>query len=245
MNETLTFADLQDTGNAQAHLVLLAVARCANWETGECWPGVKTVAKMAKCSERTARSYLAKLEADGFIETVPQTRENGATSVSLLRLVGYADWIAALRTGKKSPKPKAVGKYVDIPPADLAPALSDLQGAPASTAAGGPCKQVAGAYEPSLEHKSNSCAGTRQANDFDLEVKKAAAQPELRLTPSDGGKWSAWLAILTPEQFNQAEASGELFVTAYWPDSKGARLVRIGKSSGLSERSRSMMGSDT
>ena len=169
MNETLTFADFQDTGNAQAHLVLLAVARCADWETGECWPGVKTIAKMAKCSERTARSYLAKLRDDGFIETESRKRDDGSTSTDLIRLVGYAEWIAASRAGRKGPKPKAVGKYVDIPPADIAGGSEGLPPPPASMLAAPPCKQVAGANEPSLEHKSNSSARTREADDLVLK----------------------------------------------------------------------------
>ena len=68
MNEPQTFVDLQDAGNAQAQLILQAVARHADWNTGQCYPSQDALAIMAKCTSRTVRAYLAKLEADGFIK---------------------------------------------------------------------------------------------------------------------------------------------------------------------------------
>lgn len=243
MNETLTFADLQDTGNAQAHLVLLAVARCAHWETGECWPGVKTIAKMAKCSERTARSYIAKLKDDGFIETESRARQDGSTTTDLIRLVGYAEWIASLRSGGKSPKPKSVEKYGDIPPANAAGGRQKLQPPPASMLAGPPCKQVAGANEPSLELESNQDARTREAPNIGLgSGKAAAAQPSITLTPDDGMKWSLWLNRLSDDERSMAERSGAIEVTAYWPDTDKARVIRIAEPKGLTERSKAIAG---
>lgn len=115
MNEPLTFADLQDAGNAQSHLILLAVARHADWDTGECFPCVKTLARMAKCSEKTARRHLARLEADSLIEREERKREDGGRAPDLIRLVGYKKWIETNRKGGRVNKPKSVPKYEDPP----------------------------------------------------------------------------------------------------------------------------------
>lgn len=118
MNEPQTFADLQDAGNAQAQLILQAIARHANWDTGICWPGDEALAKMAKCSVRTVQTYLGKLEQDGLISRKDQRSTRGTKLPRVITLVGYEVWISALREGGKVAKPKAVGKY-EQPPANL------------------------------------------------------------------------------------------------------------------------------
>ena len=111
MNETLTYVDLHDAGNAQAQLVLYAIARHANWDTGRCWPGQTVLARMSKCSERTLRTYLKKLEADGLIKIDERRDEHGARQSDMITLVGYEVWIKALRDGGKVEKPRQINAY--------------------------------------------------------------------------------------------------------------------------------------
>ena len=113
MNETLTWADLQDAGNAQAQLVLLAIARSADWETGEGYPDLKTIADRAKCSPRTAWTYVKKLADDGLITRVPRKRYDGGRASDLITLAGYCDWRRALREGGVVARPRALKKYAE------------------------------------------------------------------------------------------------------------------------------------
>lgn len=115
-HEPQTFCDLQDTGNAQSQLILQAIARHADWDTGEGFPSVKTLARMAKCSEKTARRHIAKLEADGFIEQEARYRkDDGGRSSNLIRLSEYKKWIEANRKGGRVNKPRTAKRY-DTPP---------------------------------------------------------------------------------------------------------------------------------
>ncbi len=125
-NEAQVWADLQDVGNPQAALVLQAIARHADWDTGRCWPSVKTIARMAKCSDRTAQRYIDRLATDGIIKVSPRFRDDGSQTSNILELVGYAEWQAALRTGGEVQRPKAIPQYRD----------DELPGRPPSASAG-------------------------------------------------------------------------------------------------------------
>lgn len=57
--------DAPATGSRKA--ILLALASRAN-DRGECWPSVKTLARDAGVSERTAQRTLRELAIDGWIE---------------------------------------------------------------------------------------------------------------------------------------------------------------------------------
>lgn len=111
MHETLTFVDLLDTGNAQAHLILLSIARHANWDKGTSWASQETLARMSKCTERTVRTYLARLEQDGFITRSERRDERGTKLNDEITLVGYADWIKSLREGGRVERPREVARY--------------------------------------------------------------------------------------------------------------------------------------
>jgi hypothetical protein len=164
MNETLTYVDLHDAGNAQAQLVLYAIARHANWDTGRCWPGQTVLARMAKCSERTLRTYLKKLEADGLIKIDERRDEHGARQSDLITLVGYEMWIKSLREGGKIEKPKKINDYSQ--PENLAGCLPEKNDdLPAKN--GEPTgKQVAGYKEPSLNNKIELDARAREDSKF-------------------------------------------------------------------------------
>lgn len=197
MNEPQTYADLQDAGNAQAQLILQAIARHADWNTGKCWPGDEAIAKMAKCSVRTVQTYLAKLEDDGLISREDRRSERGTKIPRLITLVGYEAWISALREGGQVSKPKVVGKY-EQPPENLSggppepPAKSAVTTGKLSAVTTG--KQVAG-QEHSLNVKSNQDARAREGlkSDFGSEgAKPSRALPCFTIQPADTS-WSAWI----------------------------------------------------
>jgi DNA-binding transcriptional ArsR family regulator len=160
------FADLQDVGNAQSHLVYLAIARHADWDTGECYPCVKTIARMAKCSEKTARRHLAKLEDDGLIEREPRKRKDGGRDADLLRMVNYKKWIDANRNGGRVEKPVRIAKYEDTP-------LVNVSRAPGQEVSRPPGQQgVQG-----KEHQSNSQKSDQRSVDLKSDSRKPAQAP--------------------------------------------------------------------
>jgi DNA-binding transcriptional MocR family regulator len=168
VNEPQTFADLQDAGNAQAQLILQAIARHANWEDGTCYPSQEALSKMAKCSDRTVRSYLAKLEKDGFITRSERRKGNGAKQSDLITLVGYAEWFAALRDGGKVQKPKAIQRY------EQAEELSGSQpeefsAPPGKLLSAPPGKQASGNKGTSLNDHRTKSAQARE--DFKSDLK--------------------------------------------------------------------------
>jgi hypothetical protein len=114
-HEPQTYVDLQDTGNAQSQLLLQAVARHCDWDTGICHPSVAVLARMAKCSDKTVRRHLAKLEFDGFIVMSEREREDGSQGANKITLLGYAEWIKANRDGGNVPRPRKANRYERAP----------------------------------------------------------------------------------------------------------------------------------
>lgn len=181
-SEPQTFADLQDAGCAQSQLVLQAIARHANWDTGVCFPSLREIARMAKCSIPTARRHLHKLRDDGFVALGAGRRNDGGQSSNTITLVGYADWIAAVRSGGIVAKPRRSQRYVesdlghdtdpvlgqenaarthaenDTPPLKMraTPPPLNLIGGPSQQVIGAPSQQVIGAYELHLNPHINS-----------------------------------------------------------------------------------------
>lgn len=127
-HEPQTYVDLQDTGNAQSQLLLYAVARHADWDTGICYPRVAVLARMGKCSDKTARRHLSKLELDGFIVTEERQREDGSQGANKIVLVGYAEWIKANRDGGNVAKPRKAARYDRAPSQQNGPGQSDQGG---------------------------------------------------------------------------------------------------------------------
>ena len=50
---------------------------------GNCWPGIKTIAKDLKLSPRTVQRALNDLERAGYIERQQRYRENGSRTSNL------------------------------------------------------------------------------------------------------------------------------------------------------------------
>lgn len=168
MNEPQTFVDLQDAGNAQAQLILQAVARHADWNTGVCWPGEDAIAKMAKCSTRTVRTYLARLEHDGLITREDRRSEGGVKLRKIITLVGYEEWIGALRQGGKVAKPKAVSKYEQPAESLSGGPEENLSGTIGSLSSGTIGNIASGTKEHSLNIKSNKSARAREDSKIGL-----------------------------------------------------------------------------
>lgn len=119
-NLTQAYVDLLDAGNAQAQLLMKAIAQHADWKTGEAFPGVRSLAEIGKCSMKTVRRYLKRLEGDGLIALDQRYQdaedENGRQTSSRITLMGYAEWAAAVRDGGTGRKPVRVRKYEGSPP---------------------------------------------------------------------------------------------------------------------------------
>jgi hypothetical protein len=60
---------------------------------------------------RTVRRYLDKLQADGLISIEERRDENGHRQSDLITLIGYQEWVTALRNGGKVDKPKEIKGY--------------------------------------------------------------------------------------------------------------------------------------
>lgn len=161
MNEPQTFVDLQDAGNAQAQLILQAIARHADWDSGECYPSQDAISRMSKCSVRTVRRYLAKLEIDGFISRDERRKDNGAMQSDIIKLVGYEQWITALREGGNVGKPKEAKRY-EQPDKLSAPPQDKLSATPGQQVSYPPGQQVSAYKQTSLNTHRTKDAHARE-----------------------------------------------------------------------------------
>jgi hypothetical protein len=75
-NKLLTAVGDNSKTTGSARLILLALADRAN-KKGECWPGIKCIAKFANVSERTVKDYLKVFTKIGLIRIDPRRAENG------------------------------------------------------------------------------------------------------------------------------------------------------------------------
>ena len=65
--------------------VYIYLADRAN-KDGECWPGIRTIARELKLSQSTVRRALKDLRKEGLVETEQRCRERGGSSSLLFRL---------------------------------------------------------------------------------------------------------------------------------------------------------------
>jgi len=242
MNETLHWADLQDAGNAQAQLVLYAIARHANWTTGECFPKQEDLARMAKCTDRTVRTYLKVLEDQGLIERSVRTREDGGKTSDLIRLKGFAEWVQALRTGGRVSAPKAAPTPLEN--------ISDTPGSVASSppgkqASAPPGKQVSGLIDELSKEQSIEPSAPERASDKGAR-SPVAAKPVAAVSIRQGeGAFAAWIEHLKKigrdDLATDARDAGEMLVSRRWPN-EGDMPLSIPQPKGLSDVSKRMMG---
>lgn len=67
-------------------LVFLSLADHAN-DQGVCWPSQETLARKARCSERTVKRIIARLKAEGFLEVVQRWLPNHQPTSNNYRLI--------------------------------------------------------------------------------------------------------------------------------------------------------------
>jgi hypothetical protein len=78
--------------SAGQKLALRAIARFADWGTGECFPGEARLADEMGCSTRTVRRHMSALEERGIIAAKRRARERGRGSYTqVIVLVEYAN----------------------------------------------------------------------------------------------------------------------------------------------------------
>lgn len=207
MHETLAFVDLIEAGNAQAQLLLYAIARHADSDTGACEVSQSVLARMGKCSLRTCRNYLAKLEEDNLISRAGRFDEAGARLSDEITLVGYQGWISTIRKGGVVQAPRIINSYeraanlADTPPANSAGygSLKDqdnLDTPPANLAAP-PGKQVA-AYKEINNKLINNKYSLSVSENFYQQLIEAAApcldNPETTLGLMNEGTPQSWIS---------------------------------------------------
>lgn len=241
MNATLTWVDAQDAGNAQAQLILQAIARHADWETGEAHPSRERIAMMAKCSKRTVNRYIDKLESDGLIERLPQSRANGSQTANVYRLVGYVEWAKAVHNGGVVAKPKRVEKY-DEPgcqPDKGVGCQSDTRGVtPADTGGVTPADTPRTSLELSIEQTGASAPATHGAARSSPEVKQ---DPQI-IFPDDNN-WRLWLNWMADngrkEIADACENEGAMVIFAPRPMT-GVRSPMLAPEAGTEKRDKLM-----
>ena len=79
-------ADVWDNGpeNANEVAVLVCLANFADDDGGNCFPGVRRIARMTRYSERTVIRVLARLERDGWMRILQRGNGAGNTSEYLI-----------------------------------------------------------------------------------------------------------------------------------------------------------------
>lgn len=227
-HEPQTWVDLQDTGNAQSQLLLQAVARHADWDTGRCFPAAKTLARMAKCSEKTVRRHLEKLQQDGFVEISERHRDDGSQASNLFVLVGYADWIAAARDGGLIARPKRAPRYRDdalgsdedtrsLAGSKANKSRVDNLTTPSDSLTRAPGQQVTTPNEHFIEQEDSPYPQGGKEDDYDSEDQQSTSPQSRRLIAAltDWGKCDPavrhlLIPILAARRFSAADALGDL-----------------------------------
>lgn len=75
-----------DVDDPRKLLVLLAIADAANRDGTNAYPGIRTIARYARCSERTAQRCLRDLEAEGHIIITKTSRQHAPVTYSVCGL---------------------------------------------------------------------------------------------------------------------------------------------------------------
>ena len=247
LNAPQTWAWNQDAGNAQAQLILIAIASFADVKTGEAWPSRERLAEMSKCTARTITTYLRTLEEADLITCAVRTRDNGSQTSNLIVLNGYAEWAEALRNGGHVAKPRRVektnemwGENLSTPVDKIDSEQSSLSTPPGKLLSTPPGKQ---ASTPELPLNKQINLERERAGD---KGARSPLETEYRITESDvqWGDWLRWLNAKDRGDLSQAaKEAGEITVYgSKWPkESSRLPMIEIA-AAGLTDLSRRMSG---
>jgi hypothetical protein len=96
--------------SAGERLLLRAVARHANWENGECWPGTDCLCAETGYGEATIRRLKAKLIDRRLLSSKGRALRKGrGRTTSVLTLVGYREWLGDLSINDLPINERSVG----------------------------------------------------------------------------------------------------------------------------------------
>lgn len=242
LNAPQTWAWHQDAGNAQAQLILIAIASFADVKTGEAFPSRDTLAEMAKCTPRTITTYLRALEEAGLIVCQTRTRDSGGQTSNLIVLIGYSEWAEALRNGGSVAKPKRV-ENLSTRPEKSETEQSSLSTPPGSLLSTPPGKQVSTPNELPLNDSINSGARARAGEGG---ARASALEAEFRITEDDvqWGDWLRWLNAKDRGDLSQAaKEAGEIIVYgSKWPKDASRLPTVTTPARSLTDLSRRMSG---
>lgn len=81
-----------------ALLLLLALADYAHQDTGECFPGISSLARKLRTTERNVQLLLRRLEKTGEIVIIPNDgKATGTGNTNRYILKGYVEWYQAVK----------------------------------------------------------------------------------------------------------------------------------------------------
>jgi hypothetical protein len=81
-----------------ARALVIVIAENTFNNTGECRVGQQVLCVDADISERTLRRYLQRVETAGVIARRPRGRKNGGRLTDAITLVGFMEWLAAVKS---------------------------------------------------------------------------------------------------------------------------------------------------
>lgn len=228
-------------------LIALKLADYSNDHGTSIFPANETLANKARCSETTVKTTLKVFRECGLLHLLrkggngPKDTNEWALNVPLLRALGTGDCTiegcsTVLEIAGELP---VDNKGSNSDPLAAVRGQSDgLRGQPTGS------KGSAHGPQTINNHQIESPDRVRDQknDDFDLKGSGRPAQPELRITATDGSRWLAWLGTMTPADVARAETAGEIFTTANWPR-EDAKLLRIPRPPhALTDRSKAMQG---
>lgn len=194
-----SYATTKDAGNPALQMTLYVIACHVNVETGETYCGIKTLMREAKVkSDRTMRTYLAKLEEKGLINRSKRKRKNGANSTDALELVGFLEW-DAIRRGEKITVVEAAAEFTGGVSENVENPTDERQNLPGAPVAHDlPHPPVTHALPDNVNLNLNNKSKTRgRARDPRKGSRRSASKKEITIKPStDPHEWRAWQEAL-------------------------------------------------
>ena len=221
--------------------VLVALCERANPDTGECWPGIKTVAEAVCLSERSVVTYIAALVRNGYVMRQAMRGKDGRKRTNHYWVIfdrPQAPWIGAQRDETEE------SGHEDEPHANPASGEdAELHAQPASygphaTACvrhieleppeSEPPESQQEARAPSPPVNFNPLARKEQAER--LKAAEEARKPKMYPVIEGSAPWKAWVTAGHPPTLvnhviiNGKTHRGRYFPTLWPPKSTGPPL---------------------